>query len=78
MSRVPLGAARQGGLPYGPRVLARYDDFAFNQGESAELIAERWGFVPRTSSTSSPSRSHELAAAAIDAGAFAEQIVPVR
>ena len=43
MSRVPLGAARATGFPYGPRVLARYDDFSFNQGESAERIAERWG-----------------------------------
>jgi len=39
MSRVPLGAARAGGIPFGPRVLERYDDFSFNQGESAELIA---------------------------------------
>jgi acetyl-CoA acyltransferase len=45
MSRVPLGAARATGVPYGPRVLARYDDFSFNQGESAELIAQRWGLV---------------------------------
>src|SRR3954449_4923894 len=36
MSRVPLGSARQTGFPYGPRVLARYDDFSFNQGVSAE------------------------------------------
>ncbi|WP_103036080.1 beta-ketoacyl synthase N-terminal-like domain-containing protein [Mycobacterium avium] len=27
MSRVPLGAARATGTPYGPKVLARYDDF---------------------------------------------------
>jgi acetyl-CoA acyltransferase len=25
-------------------VLARYHDFSFNQGESAEMIARRWGF----------------------------------
>jgi len=29
MSRVPLGAARQSGFPYGPKVMARYDDFPF-------------------------------------------------
>ena len=39
MSRVPLGSARATGMPYGPKVLARYDDFAFNQGVSAEMIA---------------------------------------
>ena len=44
MSRVPLGATRQGGFPVrAARVMARYDNFEFNQGEGAELIAERWG-----------------------------------
>ncbi|HEY6789242.1 MAG TPA: thiolase family protein [Trebonia sp.] len=76
MSRVPLGATRQGGFPYGPAVMARYDNFEFNQGEGAELIAERWGFS-RQQLDEYSSRSHELAAAAIDAGAFDEQIVPV-
>ena len=76
MSRVPLGASRQGGFPYGPAVMARYDNFEFNQGEGAELIAERWG-LSRQQLDEYSSRSHELAAAAIDAGAFDEQIVPV-
>src|SRR4051794_1685215 len=76
MSRVPLGAARQTGFPYGPRVMERYDDFSFNQGISAELIAERW-HLSRTQLDEFTARSHSLAAAAIDAGAFAEQIVPV-
>jgi len=77
MSRVPLGAARATGFPYGPRVLARYDDFSFNQGESAELIAQRWGFSRRDLDEYA-SRSHELAAAAVDRGDFDAQIVPVR
>jgi acetyl-CoA acyltransferase len=76
MSRVPLGAARQGGVPYGPAVLERYGNFSFNQGESAELIAGRWG-LSRDRLDEFASRSHELAAAAIDAGAFAAQILPV-
>jgi acetyl-CoA acyltransferase len=76
MSRVPLGSTRQGGFPYGPAVMQRYDNFEFNQGEGAELIAERWGFSRQRMDEYS-SRSHELAAAAIDAGAFDEQIVPV-
>src|SRR5580692_722114 len=76
MSRVPLGSTRAGGVPYGPRVLARYHDFSFNLGESAELIAQRWGFS-RAALDEYASRSHELAAAAVDGGAFDEQIVPV-
>ncbi|MBH0780736.1 thiolase family protein [Nocardia bovistercoris] len=76
MSRVPLGAARASGAPYGPKALARYDDFAFNQGISAELIAEKWGF-DRAVLDEYSARSHERAAAAQDAGAFTDQIVPV-
>lgn len=76
MSRVPLGAARATGMPYGPKVLERYDDFSFNQGISAERIAGKWGFS-RTRLDEYSARSHELAAAAQDAGAFDAQIVPV-
>jgi acetyl-CoA acyltransferase len=76
MSRVPLGAARATGFPYGPKVMARYDDFEFNQGTGAELIAAKWGFS-RARLDEFSSRSHELAAAATDAGAFESQIVPV-
>ena len=76
MSRVPLGAARTVGMPYGPTVLARYDDFSFNQGISAELIAEKWGFS-RAHLDTFAVRSHALAAAAIDGGAFDAQLVPV-
>jgi acetyl-CoA acyltransferase len=76
MSRVPLGAARATGMPYGPKVLARYGDFSFNQGISAELIAQKWGFS-RTRLDEYSTRSHELAAAAQDSGAFESQIMPV-
>jgi acetyl-CoA acetyltransferase family protein len=76
MSRVPLGSARAGGMPYGPKVLARYDDFSFNQGLSAEMIAKKWGFS-RGRLDEYSAESHERAAAAQDSGAFIEQIVPV-
>ena len=76
MSRVPLGAARADGMPYGPRALARYDNFQFNQGIGAEMIAEKWGFS-RTRLDELSAQSHEWAAAAIDRGAFDAQIVPV-
>ena len=76
MSRVPLGSARATGMPYGPKVLERYDDFSFNQGISAEMIAQKWGFS-RTRLDEYSAQSHELAAAAQDRGAFVDQIVAV-
>lgn len=76
MSRVPLGSARASGQPYGPKVLARYDGFSFNQGISAELIANKWG-LSRTRLDEYSALSHERAAAAQDNGAFTGQIVPV-
>jgi acetyl-CoA acyltransferase len=76
MSRVPLGVTRTVGMPYGPAVLARYDDFSFNQGISAELIAQKWGQT-RAELDAFAVRSHERAAAAIDSGAFGAQIVAV-
>jgi acetyl-CoA acyltransferase len=76
MSRVPLGAARTTGMPYGPKVLARYGDFSFNQGISAEMIAQKWGFS-RTRLDEYSVSSHERAAAAQDGGAFDAQIVVV-
>ncbi|CDO90822.1 acetyl-CoA acetyltransferase [Mycobacterium triplex] len=76
MSRVPLGSARATGMPYGPKVLARYDDFSFNQGLSAEMIAKKWGFS-RTQLDEFSVQSHERAAAAQDGGAFTNQMIPV-
>ena len=76
MSRVPLGAARATGEPYGPKALARYDGFGFNQGISAEKIAQKWN-LSRTRLDEYSVRSHELAAAAQDAGAFTTQLMPI-
>ncbi|MGX9787834.1 thiolase family protein [Mycobacterium sp. MMS18-G62] len=76
MSRVPINTTRSIGMPYGPKVLARYGGFSFNQGISVEMIAEKWGFS-RTRLDEYSVRSHELAAGAQDGGAFASQIVPV-
>ncbi|MFF0499823.1 thiolase family protein [Nocardia aobensis] len=76
MSRVPLGAARESGLPYGPAARARYDDADFNQGTGAEMIAERWN-LSRQALDEYASESHARAAAAIDSGAFTGQTVPV-
>ncbi|WP_406131046.1 thiolase family protein [Streptomyces sp. NBC_00989] len=76
MSRIPLGASRAGGMPYGPQVLARYEGFSFNQGISAEKIALKWG-LGRGALDAFSALSHERAAAAQDGGAFDAQIVPV-
>ena len=77
MSRVPLGSARATGMPYGPKVLERYHDFSFEQGISAEKIAEKWGFS-RAALDEYSAQSHDRAAAAQDAGAFEAQITGVR
>ena len=76
MSRVPLGAARATGMPYGPRVRRRYDDFDFNQGISAELISAKWGLT-RQDLDAYAAESHRRAAAAIAEGRFDGQLVPV-
>jgi acetyl-CoA acyltransferase len=76
MSRVPLGAARQVGQPYGPAMNNRYHNVAFDQGVGAEMIADRW-HLSRQQLDEFSLESHERAAAATDSGAFEEQLVPV-
>jgi acetyl-CoA acyltransferase len=76
MSRVPLGASAESGTPYGPTVEARYDNQPFNQGIGAQMIADRWSFS-RTQMDEFSLRSHERAAAAVDAGRFDEEIAPI-
>ncbi|ONH31447.1 thiolase family protein [Pseudofrankia asymbiotica] len=76
MSRIPLGASRQSGEPYGATARDRYDGSDFNQLTGAELIARGWGLSRRQLDEFS-AQSHERAAAAIDAGAFDGQLVPV-
>jgi acetyl-CoA acyltransferase len=76
MTRVPLGAHRTTGQPYGPAVLARYEGSDLNQGVGAELIAERWGLTRRQLDEYAAG-SHAKAAAAIDEGVFDDHIVPI-
>jgi acetyl-CoA acyltransferase len=76
MSRVPLGAARATGEPFGPRVRERYQRDSFSQGLGAEEIARRWGFS-RTQLDEFALESHRKAAGATDDGAFAGQLAPV-
>jgi acetyl-CoA acyltransferase len=80
MSRVPmLCTVTQGpGLPFGPRMMARYADVGglVPQGESAEIIAERWK-LSRTELDEIAVRSHANAAAAADSGGFDGELAPV-
>ena len=77
MSRVPMFSNTPGGDgPFGPAMKARYDDGLVPQGESAELIAERWS-LPREYLDSLAVASHARAAAASDGGLFGEEILAV-
>ncbi|WP_430332527.1 thiolase family protein [Rhodococcus sp. ACT016] len=79
MSRVPMGSTRVEGRlgePYGPMVAARYDNYKFNQGVGAEMIATKFG-LGRGELDQHALDSHERAARATDEGRFAGQIVPI-
>ncbi|KJL41775.1 thiolase family protein [Microbacterium trichothecenolyticum] len=75
MSRVPLGSSAHGGtVSHG--VAHRYPDGLVNQGVSAELIAQKWGFS-REELDAYSAESHRRAADAWTRGAFDAQVVPV-
>ncbi|MFN2626952.1 MAG: acetyl-CoA C-acyltransferase [Mycobacteriales bacterium] len=78
MTRVPMGVTiTQGpGVPFGPRMMARYDNALVPQGISAELVATRWGLT-RSAVDDFALGSHEKALAAIDDGRFDGQLAPV-
>ncbi len=71
MTRVPMGS--DAGV-FNERLLARYD--LVPQGVSAELIAEKWS-LSREELDEYSLMSHRRAVAAIDAGRFVDEIVPV-
>jgi acetyl-CoA acyltransferase len=76
MSRVPMGSASSLlGNPFGPKFHERYGVDP-DQGTGAEMIAERWGF-DRRALDGFALASHEKAAAAQDAGSFADEIIPI-
>ncbi|GCE39166.1 3-ketoacyl-CoA thiolase [Rhodococcus wratislaviensis] len=78
MTRIPMGSARRVGLgdPNSEAIRRRYDGIEFNQGRGAEILADRYelsrGWLDEYSL-----RSHQRAAAAVDEGRFAGEIVPV-
>jgi acetyl-CoA acetyltransferase family protein len=62
------------GDPWPAELRTRYDFVP--QGESAELIADRWG-VSRAEMDSFAVRSHQLAAAAVADGRFEREMIPL-
>ncbi|MCZ4586725.1 MULTISPECIES: thiolase family protein [Rhodococcus] len=78
MTRIPMGSARRVGLgdPNSDAIRRRYEGIEFNQGRGAEILADRYelsrGWLDEYSL-----RSHRRAAAAVDEGRFAGEIVPV-
>ena len=82
MSRVPMGSSGTwsvepaAGSPSSPGLLARYPGVAFSQFAGAERIAEKHG-LSRIELDMFALQSHRRAAFALEAGAFAREIVPV-
>jgi len=76
MSRVPMFSSTAGADPFGERLARRYPQGLVNQGVSAELIAARWK-LDRLGLDEFAARSHALATAAAEAGAFARETLPV-
>lgn len=74
MSRLPIGSnIATGGNPFPLSLLEVYP--MVHQGVSAEMIAEKWN-IPRAELDEFSLRSHQLAAAAQDAGYFDREIIP--
>jgi acetyl-CoA C-acetyltransferase len=75
MSQVPIGSAMGGVGPYRGSVgwAARYGEADVNQFRSADEIAAKWGLT-RAGLETYALESHRRAVAAIDRGAFVEEI----
>ena len=78
MTRVPMGITMQQGpgIPFGPRMVERYENGLVPQGISAELIADKWG-ITREELDQISADSHARASRATDEGRFDSQIVPI-
>ncbi|TMC20078.1 MAG: thiolase family protein [Chloroflexi bacterium] len=77
MTRVPLGSSSQApGAPYGPRMIARYQNKLVPQGISAELLAQKWD-ISRQQLDAFSLESHRRATRATTEGRFASQMLPI-
>jgi acetyl-CoA acyltransferase len=78
MTRVPMGssAVNGPGKPFGPEMMRRYNNAHFNQGISAEMLAEKYKLT-RECLDQYSLESHRRAAHARDEGRFAGEILPL-
>jgi acetyl-CoA acyltransferase len=79
MTRVPMmsNATLGPGFPFGPTMMERYDNHMFNQGISAEMIAEQWS-IPREELDQLAYESHMRAQRATEEGRFEPEIAPIK
>ena len=78
MSRVPMGSSAQApGFPFPDSLMGRYEGGLVPQGISAEIISERWN-ITREEADQFGARSHERALRATEAGAFKNEILPIK
>jgi len=76
MTRVAMGAPAQGGTPFGPLMIERYNNRFVHQGISADLVAHKWE-LSREELDAYSLESHRRAARATAEGRFSSQIVPI-
>src|SRR5947209_6892218 len=78
MTRVPMGASATNGpgRPFGPAMMRRYNDSHFNQGISAEMLAEKYK-LSRECLDQYSLESHRRAARATEEGRFSREILPL-
>jgi acetyl-CoA C-acetyltransferase len=76
MTRVPMGSALIGANPLPSSVQSRFHVESFSQFVGAQMIADKWR-LSRDVLDQFALESHRRAAAAIEANAFAQEIVPV-
>lgn len=77
MSRVPMFSNQSvGGSPVSERIKKRFGVDSFSQFEGAEMMARKYGY-DRDTLDRFALHSHQSAAAAIQAGAFNDEIVPI-
>jgi acetyl-CoA acyltransferase len=73
MSLVPMGGNK---ISPNPTLLERYPDSYLGMGMTAELVAQKYG-IDRAQADAFALASHQKALAAIDAGRFKDEIVPL-
>jgi acetyl-CoA acyltransferase len=77
MTRVPMGSSMAGQVPWGERLIARYEGKLVPQGISADLIATKWGLT-RDECDDFGFRSHVRAGAATREGRFRREMAPLK